>query len=206
MKNYLQRRNGTYYFRKAVPKDVRHLFPTKTGKPATEWVWSLETTDYDSAKRLANRDDDKTALWITQARKAIAAAGLELPAKAVDANPAEWQARADAVERRGIEAAEFFEQHYFEEEMRAEADPLFAEELQLRAAKARERRRLDEAEQAREELNHSRKGRSLGLMALFEKYAQIRPSGCAGPAYIPMPAKASQHERRGGPPRRHSGA
>lgn len=52
MKNHLQNRNGTYYFRRVVPKDIRPIIRTGAGKPRSEWVWSLNEKDPARAKRL----------------------------------------------------------------------------------------------------------------------------------------------------------
>ena len=52
MSNHLQNRNGTYYFRRVVPDDLRGHFRTANGKPRTEWTWSLRVKDHEAAKRL----------------------------------------------------------------------------------------------------------------------------------------------------------
>lgn len=51
VRNYLQNRSGTYYFRRSVPPSLRHLFLTDNGKPRSEWVWSLRVKQDEEAKR-----------------------------------------------------------------------------------------------------------------------------------------------------------
>jgi hypothetical protein len=43
---------ATYYFRMAVPAELRPFLLTKAGKPRTEFMESLGTKDRDTAKRL----------------------------------------------------------------------------------------------------------------------------------------------------------
>ena len=68
MPEHLQKRVATYYFRRKVPDDIQHLILTSTGKPRTEWVWSLGVKGLAAAKPLVRRGADKTDLLITQAR------------------------------------------------------------------------------------------------------------------------------------------
>lgn len=46
---YVERRGNTYYFRRRIPNDVRHLYPGKNGV----LFWSLETSDEKQAGRKA---------------------------------------------------------------------------------------------------------------------------------------------------------
>lgn len=173
MCTYLQPHHGTYYFRRAVPSEIRHLFPTSTGKPSTVWRWSLRVKDREEAKRLLPPHVAKTNAWIVQARKAISAAELEGALAPTDAQLASSQAIVDQMERDSLEAAEFLARQDFEEEMRAEVDADFAQSLELRAARGQEIRRLREAEADRELAGQMRSERKVSLLDLFNKYAAI---------------------------------
>ncbi len=66
MCTYLQSHQGTYYFRRGVPAEIRHLLPTASGKPRTEWRWSLRVKNREAAKRLLPDSIAKTNAWIDQ--------------------------------------------------------------------------------------------------------------------------------------------
>lgn len=51
MCTYLDKVDATYYFRRAVPHELRPFILTKTGRPRTEWKISLGTKDRETAKR-----------------------------------------------------------------------------------------------------------------------------------------------------------
>ncbi len=173
MCTYLQLHQGTYYFRRGVPAEMQHLFPTATGKPRSAWRWSLGVKNREEAKRLLPGCAAKTDLWMDQARKAIAAAEREVAAAPTDAQLASSQARSDQVLRDNLEAAEFFAGLDSADEARAELDADFAQSLELRAARGLEIRRLREAGENRELIGQLLSGRKLALLDLFEKYAAI---------------------------------
>jgi len=52
MCTHLDKTGSTYYFRRPVPKDLIGQFTTSSGKPRTEWKFSLGTKDREQAKRL----------------------------------------------------------------------------------------------------------------------------------------------------------
>lgn len=81
MCTYLKPYSGTYYFRRTVPGDIRHLFPTASGKPRTEWRWSLRVKDREAGKRLLPPYVAKTNAMIDRARQAIRDAAGEVPAR-----------------------------------------------------------------------------------------------------------------------------
>ncbi len=54
MPTYLTKREGTYYFRRVIPKELQSVI----GK--TAFVWSLKTKNLAEAKKLRNRDAIKT--------------------------------------------------------------------------------------------------------------------------------------------------
>ena len=50
MCDYLEENRSVFAFRRAVPEDLQPFNFTRTGKPRTEWRYSLKTTE----RRLAN--------------------------------------------------------------------------------------------------------------------------------------------------------
>ena len=52
MCTHLDKTGATYYFRRAVPKDLLGHFTTASGKPRKEWKRTLGTKDREEAKRL----------------------------------------------------------------------------------------------------------------------------------------------------------
>lgn len=173
MTNHLQNRNGTYYFRRVVPEDIRHLILTNTGKPRTEWAWSLKIKDREKAKRLLPACLTKTNVLIDQARAALKAASREVTLAPTDAQQVKSHAIADAMMQESLEAAAIDEAAIWEQECRAEEDPHFAMELELRAMKAAELRKL-RTRQEDEELSHQSKvERQLSLLALYDQWAAV---------------------------------
>ncbi|RYG99032.1 MAG: hypothetical protein EON58_05290 [Alphaproteobacteria bacterium] len=65
MPAYLVKREGTYYFRRVVPKELQAAI----GK--TQFMWSLKTKNLAEAKRLRNRDASKTDLLLAAAEKPV---------------------------------------------------------------------------------------------------------------------------------------
>jgi integrase len=171
MCTYLQPHYGTYYFRRAIPAEIRHLFPTASGKPRTQWRWSLRVKNREDAKRLLPRHVAKTNAWVDQARAAMAAARVKVDHAPTDEQLLAAQNVASRMELDSIEASEFFASHYAEQEDRAEADPDFALSFNLRAAQGRELSRLKAAEHGRELAAQLRDERCVSLRGLFEQYA-----------------------------------
>ena len=171
MSTYLKPYNGTYYFRRVVPEELRPLFPTSTGKPRTEWRVSLRTKDKEQAKRELPAWIAKTNDLIDQARAAMAVAEREVALAPSDQQLAASHAIAERMELDSQEAAAFFAEHYAAEKARAEADPLFALDLELRAAKALELRAVRERAEARQVLAEDRAKLRLPLAELFEQFA-----------------------------------
>ncbi|MDQ2763609.1 MAG: site-specific integrase [Pseudomonadota bacterium] len=68
MCNYLDKVGSTYYFRRAVPGDVRPVILTASGAARTEWKFSLGTKDRDAAKRLIPAHTVSTDAEIDAAR------------------------------------------------------------------------------------------------------------------------------------------
>ena len=50
MCTHLDKTGSTYYFRRPVPRDLIGQFTTATGKPRTEWKFSLGTKDREEAR------------------------------------------------------------------------------------------------------------------------------------------------------------
>lgn len=169
MCTYLKPYSGTYYFRRIVPEEIRHLFPTSTGKPRTEWRVSLRTKNREEAKRLLPAHVARTNALIDQARVAVARVEQEPSFERSAAS----QAIIDDMELASIESAEQLAAIFANEERRTKNCPLFAEEMRLRAAKATERRELEERAENRELLRQLRDGKHLGLLELFDRYAAV---------------------------------
>ena len=150
MTNHLQNRSGTYYFRRVVPGDIQHLILTRTGKPRTEWAWSLGVKNREEAKRKLPGCLSKTNAWIDQARKAAESVAREVRLQPSEEQLAASHAIADQMGRDSLDAAEFSARQTFEEEVSAEVDPHFAVTLELRAMKHKELRRLRDADEDRE--------------------------------------------------------
>lgn len=96
MCNYLQNRGGTYYFRRAIPRELRLCFDD-----APQWMFSLRTKDYAEGKRLARAEGVRTDDLIDSARAELAAgppsASASIPASADHlAMTEEEQARLEA--------------------------------------------------------------------------------------------------------------
>ena len=71
MCTHLDKTGSTYYFRRPVPRDLIGQFITATGKPRTEWKFSLGTKDREQAKRLLRPHVSETDRLIDQARAAL---------------------------------------------------------------------------------------------------------------------------------------
>lgn len=80
--------------------------------------------------------------WIDQARRGIASSDDAPAAGPTGEHTAVSQEVWDRMQQNSLEGAEMLYWQVFEDEMRANSDPVYAEELKLRAAQARERSRL----------------------------------------------------------------
>lgn len=171
MCTYLKPYNGMYYFRRAVPADIRHLFPTASGKPRTEWRWSLGVKNREAGKRLLPPYVAQTNAMVDQARQAMLVAA-EAPA---------WNTPTvrhpptvvNEMELASLEGAEAQYRIDLEAEWNAETDPDFAIALELRAAKARELQAITVREQDRELAVELSARNPMGLLELFDRYAAI---------------------------------
>lgn len=172
--NNLQNRNGTYYFRRIVPKDIRHLFPTASGKPRTEWTWSLDVKDRELAKRKLPECLARTNAMIDQARSATAAAVAEVRANPSNAQLVASQAIVDEMERVSQEAAEYFARQATEEEERAAEDPALAVALEKRALEAEELNRLRRRQDDADLLAQLRAEQRVAIMDLFDRYSAVQ--------------------------------
>ncbi|AZI35940.1 putative site-specific recombinase [Caenibius tardaugens NBRC 16725] len=79
MCSYLDQVGSTYYFRRAVPKDLLGFFKTSSGKPRTEWKFSLGVKDRESAKRQLRPHEVETDDLIDAARHELARTSTEAP-------------------------------------------------------------------------------------------------------------------------------
>lgn len=122
MCTHLAKVGATYYFRMAVPAELRPFLLTKSGKPRTEFMESLGTKDRDTAKRLlpdrvklahAELDAARIALAREQAQE-----GAAEPASAViDANLAAARAAHEA--RLAAQQKRRAEREPYRQELRA---------------------------------------------------------------------------------------
>jgi integrase len=65
---YLTKRNGTYYFRRAIPEELQPFILTKSGEPRTEFTFSLRTKDKEEAKRRRSVEALDTDRLLDEAR------------------------------------------------------------------------------------------------------------------------------------------
>lgn len=72
MCSYLDKVGATYYFRRAVPDELRPYILTATGKPRTEWKISLRTKDREHAKTLIPSHTIETDALMASAREKLA--------------------------------------------------------------------------------------------------------------------------------------
>lgn len=102
MCNYLDKVGSTYYFRRAVPGDVRSLIVTRSGAARAEWKFSLGTKDRDAAKRLVPAHTIATDAEIDAARKVA----RQAPQKPPQQQSPRAEAMAAAVWENALEGAE----------------------------------------------------------------------------------------------------
>ena len=108
MCTYLQLHQGTYYFRRGVPAEMQHLFPTATGKPRTAWRWSLGGQESGGGQaalaELCCEDRFMDGLGEDGDCGSRALSRIT----PTDGQLASSQAIADQMRRNGLEAAGFF--------------------------------------------------------------------------------------------------
>lgn len=125
MCTYLDQVGSIYYFRRAVPGELRSVILTSSGAPRTEWKLSLRTKDRETAKRLIPRYTVDTQREIDAAVHKLIGRIDQSPQES-PAEPAErYSARAAAMEaaliEASLEAAEKGERELSEKEARYEA-------------------------------------------------------------------------------------
>lgn len=77
MCTYLDNERANYAFRRAVPKHLQSQIRTASGKPRTEWRYSLKTKDRAEANRLCHLEAVKTDLLLKAAEAALAALRMD---------------------------------------------------------------------------------------------------------------------------------
>src|SRR5690348_9767205 len=87
MCTYLDQVGSTYYFRRAVPAELRPYLLTATGKPRAEFKLSLRTKDREAAKRLLPDLVQKIDLMFDEARARLAADTATTSNEATPAEP-----------------------------------------------------------------------------------------------------------------------
>lgn len=122
MCTHLAKVGATYYFRMAVPAELRPFLLTKSGKPRTEFMESLGTKDRDTAKRLlpdrvklAHAELD--AARIRLAREQAQGSAAEPASDLIDANLAEARAAHEA--RLAAQQKRRAEREPYRQELRA---------------------------------------------------------------------------------------
>lgn len=170
---YLDRVGSTYWFRRAVPPDVRGLIVGTKGKPITEWRYSLGVKSQEHAKRLLPAHVARSNDEIDKAREARGRA-KPVADPAISASPEairRSQAVADGMARATLEWAELDAADRAATEARAEADPAFAAQLALRAAGARLDREREELSLSRALKAEDARKPGIAIMDLFDRYA-----------------------------------
>ncbi|WP_338242233.1 DUF6538 domain-containing protein [Aurantiacibacter hainanensis] len=196
MCSYLDQVGATYYFRRAVPKDLVGHFFTNSGKPRTEWKFSLRTKDRETAKRCLRPHEIETDTLIDEARAALGSSGLTAPE--VDATSRREREEAAAVhalaeERRLRHEARSDLRTLWHKRRRtstAELEPEQAAAIDLLKEKDAELEQLRRAVTVMEAGNQAlsiptqrapRTKPPVALGALFERYAA---SGTANPKTV----------------------
>lgn len=100
MCTHLDKTGSTYYFRRPVPKDLAGYFLTKTGKPRTEWKFSLGTKDREEAKRLLRPHVISTDSLIDEARASLTTAAAPVDSAAMQRVREEEEAMAALAEQQ----------------------------------------------------------------------------------------------------------
>ncbi|MEQ8411433.1 MAG: tyrosine-type recombinase/integrase, partial [Erythrobacter sp.] len=187
MCTYLLRIGPKYYFRRQVPKDLVGHFRTATGKPRTEWRYTLGTNDREEAKRLLRPHAADTDRLIDEARARVAASVPEHPTEPPQ-KPAE--SKREAEEAQAAEAVQKRSQARYEarsEYRRLARERMLLSTVELTDEEASWRDLVREREQELDALREAVEGQrafndrlaaenqrtagSIPLMPLFERYA-----------------------------------
>jgi integrase len=168
---YLDKVGATYYFRRAVPLDVRAYFLTSSGRQRVDWKETLRTKDRRIATERCNLRAVETDNEIRDARAKLRAgippahgltAAMPPPAKVAAANLTEEE----------IQSAEVMDRYWREHDAEVEADPV---RQQIADAVHEDRVRQDrERAAAAELLAEVRKQKAVPLMDLFDAYVAER--------------------------------
>ena len=184
MCEHLEQVGSTYYFRRIVPRDLVGYFTTQTGKPRSEWKYSLRTKDRDEAKRRKRRYEDETDGLIDEARRVVAET---MPSDKADGPPesrgsderAEALAAVAAEKRARYEARR---QYRVEVEKRllmstAEMTPQEAAWVDVMRERGVPTETLQEAAEGQQQANRALEADTRGgnlplsIMGLFDRYA-----------------------------------
>lgn len=183
MCSYLDLVGSTYYFRRAVPQDLIGYFKTQTGKPRTDWKFSLRTKDRETAKRLLRPHEVETDALIDDARRTLASAcddaGERIGSASGGDERAEALAAVEAAQRARREArrAGRIEVHKRLQLTTAEMDPQDAAWVDVLREKGISLEMLREAtaglKAGNEALEAERQGggTELSILGLFDSYA-----------------------------------
>lgn len=184
MCEHLDQVGSTYYFRRAVPLDLVGYFKTNTGKPRSEWKYSLRTKDREEAKRRKRRYEDETDALIDEARRVVAE---NMPSADPDGTPESrgGDERAEALaaveaEKRARYAAR--RQYRVEVEKRlllttAEMTPQEAAWVDVMRERGVPTETLQEAAAGQQQANRALEAETRGgqlplsILGLFDRYA-----------------------------------
>ncbi len=193
MCSYLDQVGSTYYFRRAVPQDLLGYFKTQTGKPRTDWKYSLRTKDRETAKRLLRPREIETDALIDEARRVLAALPADAAAQIGNAGAQDERAEAiAAIEAEKRARYEARRQHRVEVEKRlllttAEMTPQEAAWVDVMRSRGIPLETLREAVAGQAGVNRGLEAANrqerprLDLLALFDRYAA---SGAANPKTV----------------------
>ena len=193
MCTHLDKTGSTYYFRRTVPDDLRGHFTTATGKPRTEWKFSLRTKDREEAKRRLRPFVADTDRFIDEARAHLAnrteAASVDPVAERLAQEAAEMAAQlaAEKAARQEARAPERLRLRRRLSRSTAEMDPRDAAVADLMREKDATIAKLQAAQAAGSSPVPNRSvptqidDPAASITALFERYAT---SGSANPKTV----------------------
>ena len=113
---------STYYFRRAVPLELRPYFLTERGKPRTEFMVSLGVKDLATAKDRWLVEAVRVATLLNEARAKLNARVAPVSAKPWVYDPNAGPFRSQEEQEMEEEAAQFFYER--DEELAADPAPL----------------------------------------------------------------------------------
>lgn len=188
MCTHLDKTGSTYYFRRPVPKDLLGHFTTDTGKPRTEWKFSLRTKDREEAKRRLRPWQVETDKLIDEARAFLGASEAAPAETAADREQAAAQAQleAESAARRAARSDLRTEWRKLRMISTAQLTPEQAAAMDLLREQDATIEELQRARSVMEAASASAIGSTGGqpgetLTALFERYAGL---GAANPKTI----------------------